>query len=323
MHHLHWLLPLLLPLFVSHLLLADAGYLNRCESVFFDKYYPGAVPFKTYQIRGVTFLETDRLQIKASQSNFEVYEKASGREVGHMGLFYFKHEPTAHLPIYTNAEFHGLGYASEFRFAVLKWVFLSTSIKKIFAQIRSDNQASLSLNIKLGFKEFSRKNGIVFFHLQKEDFFSIDAQFFLNGDFTKPRSQLLRTPIPNLRASDTSTRETLIQLITLVRNQLSGGADFEKLRTQNPLLAEAMKNLKMPKEKKSFDMLFDQIDPNLFKAEFALKALKYFAEPYRGSESDEFYQSFSKLCSVIENQLFEDAASRQAIDYTYFIKLKE
>lgn len=318
-----WLLFLLTAFLVAPPLLARSANLNRCQSVFFDKYYPGAVPFKTYQIDGVTYLETARLQIEFTKHSFEVYEKTSGDHAGHMDYF-LREEKTAHLPVYTKEKFHGLGYGSEFRFAVLKWIFLTTDIQRVFAQIAATNEASLSLNKKLGFKETSHGGNIIYFHLEKEDFLKIDSENFFYGNFTKPRSKLVQTPIPHLNPKDKMTEEKLRQMYNLVRDRLNGTITLEASMAQNARLTEAIENLKMPENILIFERIFDQINPQNSSLPSILSSLEILTIPPRGLDiNNAFYSSFSNLCVVIQDQLIKDAAARNALVYTYSLQKKK
>lgn len=199
MNFFRWIASLIL--WFANLVAVNVAYANSstfCGSLFYDLYLPGPVSIGVLYKKNRIQIETPRTRIMMSRDfsrfqNARVSHRYTNEEVGDIGVRW--NAPTEmHLPLSTKPDQYGQGYATEFKFAMMKFVFATTQAESIYAMVSPHNLGIMALHKKLGFQIIGNPEANhLEFRLTKQDFLKLDADPSLTAaDFVRPRQNFAK-----------------------------------------------------------------------------------------------------------------------------------
>lgn len=305
------------------LFLSFAAAEPLCGKLFYDQYLPGGIPIGILNKAGTVFIETPRLflRIRGFQGSVSVTSRMTSENVG--GIYYNHLDVgVLHLPLLGKSQFHGLGYATEYKYALIKYGFSKPDTKRIFAQILASNTASLKLHGKLGFKQsIPEKSGdILYFELTREDFHRLEASIDNPESFILPRTTLVREEKLFLQSHEVGTKifirrlHLALQFIFKPKPLTGGAADEIKALAQKIQTRANIQSLPKP-VLDHFVRLFSYYE-GAVRSNFSMhySLTKYndirdtlFAYP-------EYAEMYRKLASTFADLIFEEAQQRGVLE---------
>lgn len=182
---------LLLSMLASNVVWANPS--TYCGSIFYDLYLPGKVSVGVVYKKNRIQIETPRTRIMLTP-NFSRHQAVALRDrftheaIGEIGV-QWNMPGQMHLPLYIQFNHQTEGYATEAKYALIKFIFSTTSATSIYEVIPKENVASQALHRKLGFRLAEKSD------LESGDY-QLDKIDFLKDDQSVP-NQFLEFALPN------------------------------------------------------------------------------------------------------------------------------